>query len=313
MMDYPRLKLRKDRSMSRRLPLRTPSAGFTLVELLVVIGIIALLISILLPTLSKARESAVAVQCMANLRQIAAADQMYVNQYNWHMPGWWPSATSPNAYNAYNRYWAGIPEFRKALSMPILDPSWPYVCFVTRKWYCTNAVRASEAAQAVAGDFTNNRYFPMHYSYGMNVMGVDIPEHAANADVWNPRATQAAQSTPWQRRFHGFKPSQVKRPAEKLHFADAMYMVINVYGVGPNTPTYPGWHRKVSNYDVTGEVTYNDINGINTQRTTASRHKKGANVVFFDGHGEWMRHDRLSSKDAAGTLMRNDKLWDVMN
>ena len=108
--------------MSRRLPSRTPSAGFTLVELLVVIGIIALLISILLPTLSKARESAVAVQCMANLRQIAAADQMYVNQYNWHMPGWWPSATSPNAYNAYSRYWGGITDFRKALTMSVVFP-----------------------------------------------------------------------------------------------------------------------------------------------------------------------------------------------
>ena len=92
-----------------------------------------------------------------------------------------------------------------------------------------------------------------------------------------------------------------------------MYMVINVYGVGPNTGTYPGWHRQKSNYDFTGEVTYNDVNGINTQRTIASRHKKGANVVFFDGHGEWLRHDRLSSKDASGNLIRNDKLWDVMN
>src|SRR5688572_25941992 len=67
--------------------------AFTLVELLVVIGIIAVLIGILLPVLSKARESAVAVQCMSNLRQFAIADQMYVNTYNWHMPGWWVGPT----------------------------------------------------------------------------------------------------------------------------------------------------------------------------------------------------------------------------
>ena len=65
--------------------------AFTLVELLVVIGIIALLISILLPALNKARQAAQTVQCMSNMRQVGLAIQMYVNNHKGTVPiVYWP-------------------------------------------------------------------------------------------------------------------------------------------------------------------------------------------------------------------------------
>ena len=82
---------------------RGGQCGFTLVELLVVIGIIALLISILLPVLNKAREQAKSIACASNEKQILVAFTMYVSAHKGATPIFPPiNKTYPGA-NPFER------------------------------------------------------------------------------------------------------------------------------------------------------------------------------------------------------------------
>jgi prepilin-type N-terminal cleavage/methylation domain-containing protein/prepilin-type processing-associated H-X9-DG protein len=78
--------MRKSRTAGTSCPGSSHLKAFTLVELLVVIGIIALLISILLPSLNKARNSAITLQCTSNLRQVGLAWTMYANAHKGTVP-----------------------------------------------------------------------------------------------------------------------------------------------------------------------------------------------------------------------------------
>ena len=78
--------------------MRRPHA-FSLIELLIVIGIIGLLIGILLPATAKARREARKVACKAQLANIGAAVQMYLNENG----GWYPAAPYSPAFNPANK------------------------------------------------------------------------------------------------------------------------------------------------------------------------------------------------------------------
>src|SRR5438067_1676178 len=73
--------------------------GFTLVELLVVIGIIAILVALLLPVLSMARRQAGATRCLAHLRQIGTLYNEYAVDHKgyWPVAEWYPDPSPPTS------------------------------------------------------------------------------------------------------------------------------------------------------------------------------------------------------------------------
>ena len=93
------------------------SGGFTLVELLVVIGIIAVLIAVLLPALSKARKQALLTVCMSNQKQLVAALMMYCADNRGCFPG------GPGGYKVN-----GVPKYTVSLAMWDSQARNPYSC-----------------------------------------------------------------------------------------------------------------------------------------------------------------------------------------
>ena len=263
-------------------PSRRARAGaFTLVELLVTIGIIAVLVSLLVPAVSRARAASLEAACANNLRQMGLAMTQYTLDTQYY-PGCWGLSESglqvavwPTRLRKYAGGNAGI------FWCPAREPG--------QRWVPTTGTGPGFAVASDQGwgyDLGQKLLDPnpdpqvLGFSYGYNDWGTTSIRGAAadqdrqkglGGDVFNPLYTE-------------IRLAEVVNPSEMIAIADRVESNAEgfLYNVDPTTPNqYPG-----------------------------AIHRGGANVLFADGHVKWFLQKELVAADPTvpGDVAMN-KTW----
>ncbi len=296
--------------------------GFSLIELLVVIAIIALLFSILLPSLSKARDQAKTVMCGAGLSQIGRAELLYQAENSGWIPGspwttgYWLLTSSPGAWDPdrpgfprmvldwfdYSTPLRAVMQFGRSIPR---DRNELFKLSTAEPFHCP-----SNEQMAVPYPLPLNTTFPViqavSYLSMLPIMraGPAAYERVRTNPTKFPSVTagHVAQRDTWEMRVpSGYMPRQGKIGRESmkvfladgLRFYDPQSKVID-YDTSTTPPSFPlsssGIARAskgISNIDDPPSRAGDTYNGMyNIAREYAYRHGNNdrINALFFDGH-----------------------------
>jgi prepilin-type N-terminal cleavage/methylation domain-containing protein/prepilin-type processing-associated H-X9-DG protein len=243
--------------------MRRISKGFTLVELLVVIGIIAVLIGILLPALQKARDQANTVACQSNERQFYSLMMEYAADYhNYVIPASY-KVDDPILGNAQFYWWSPLLIGQELMHNDLASNAARQLAVqtITKILTCPSADHSLDPTLAQAG---NNFYGD--YTYNQNF---------GYYDFTSTTPTTSSNYTPFE------KLNQVPGNVIVMTDIDKSYVEAN--------PANPSKYE--SNACIFLEMNYLLGNHSTTWSTTSSAcmwfpHSKGtqANVLFMDGH-----------------------------
>jgi prepilin-type N-terminal cleavage/methylation domain-containing protein/prepilin-type processing-associated H-X9-DG protein len=278
---------------------RPRTAGFTLVELLVVIGIIAVLIGVLLPALNKAREAANSTVCLSNMRQMGSAWCIYLSQNKNHLPYYiWhnapPGGTQSLSEFVWHGYWIGILSDNGvqpgSIVCPVARDAMPFQPstgqgFGSSKNSWTGEFQVNDTGVRIDGSRINNTKDAglkgyRTGSYGFNKFAVITTDGSGNVDPSSiqfcnnggPRNGGQPQSA---RSFHAtcLKPS-----TEVPLFFDSVWVDVT----GMDNGNVNGNQISLSNPPA--DLSGTKPNGAQHEfRFLINRHSRGINICFADG------------------------------